>query len=160
MKALRIEKYSKDFSGLSVGEVERPQVGHGEVLVRVKAASLNPVDLQTIRGETKMMLPVAPPMVVGVDVAGVVESVGEGVRRWKPGQEVMGFVGIHRPRTIAQFAVVSADALALKPEGVSWEEAGAAPLASLWTTLTSCWVIKVYARPRAPARPVRPILWT
>jgi NADPH2:quinone reductase len=109
--------------------IDRPDAGTGQVLVRIHASGVNPLD-------TKIYAGAAPharhplPAILGLDLAGVVEAVGSGVERFRPGDEVYGMtggVGGH-PGTLAQFAAVDADLLAIKPTNLSMRESAALPL--------------------------------
>lgn len=100
----------------------------GQILVRMEAAALNPADLHIAGGEMKMMSPVKPPFVLGVDGAGVVESDGA---RFRKGQRVMFYTGLVHSGTLAEIMAVPETWLAQVPEGWSMEEAAAAPLALL-----------------------------
>lgn len=118
-------------------EVERPQPAPTEVLVRVLAAGLNPVDWKTRGGGGMSGLLGFPPLTLGWDVSGVVEEVGFGVTRFKVGDEVFGMVRFpHAGRAYAEYVTAPSRHLAPKP-AVSHVEAGAAPLAALtaWQAL-------------------------
>ena len=109
--------------------IARPDAGAGQVLVRIHASGVNPLD-------TKIYAGAAPharhplPAILGLDLAGVIEVVGSGVERFSPGDEVYGMtggVGGHAG-TLAQFAAVDADLLAIKPTNLSMRESAALPL--------------------------------
>ncbi|KAI8468435.1 MAG: alcohol dehydrogenase [Monoraphidium minutum] len=116
-----------------------PQRRAGEVLVRVAAASVNPVDVKTRAGVVPRPA-VAVPRILGSDVAGVVEEADAG-SRFKKGDRVFGCTGQHfftcRYGTYAELVSTPERTLALIPEGVSWEDAAAAPLAGMtaWQAL-------------------------
>lgn len=118
---------------LQVGTLDLPEVGESDVLLRVKAAGLNPLDYFVREGNYQQALPSAFPSVPGFDVAGVVEQVGPGVTRLKVGDEVFGMV--YRPvvqhGTFAERVVVPESYLTPRPRRLSWEAAGGLPLASL-----------------------------
>ena len=84
MKALLARCYGP-LDDLEFAEVPRPEPGAGQVLVRVEAAAVNPVDIALITGARQDALPVAHPFVPGVDVSGVVEAIGPGVDRFRGG---------------------------------------------------------------------------
>lgn len=117
--------------GLRLNEVDRPVPLPTEVLVRVKAASVNPVDVFASQGKayrSSLSLPFIP----GWDVAGVVEQVGYGTTRFKVGDEVYGMPWFPRPASAyAEFVVAPARHFASKPKGISFEAAAAVPLAGL-----------------------------
>ncbi len=111
-------------------DVERPEPGLGEVLVRVFASSANPID--TILRANGSFAGLEPPVILGADVSGVVEEVGAGVTDFAPGDEVYYTPEIFGPdsnRAYAEYHVVAADIVAEKPASLSHEEAAAVPLA-------------------------------
>jgi NADPH:quinone reductase-like Zn-dependent oxidoreductase len=127
MKAAVIEKYG----ALVVEDVECPEPAAGEVLVRVQASSVNAVDWYGFAGRPyvgRLLMGVRQPKSsrAGSDFAGVVEAIGSGVDRFAPGDEVYGAQG----GAYAEY-VVASDALAAKPENLSFEEAAAVPVAGL-----------------------------
>ena len=125
-----------DASVLEVAEAPVPVAGPGEVLVKVGAAGVNPVDTY-IRGGGFPALG-EPPFTLGWDVAGTVEQVGAGVERFAAGDEVYGLLTF--PGTgggYAEYAVVKASNLAKRPSWLTLEQAGAAPVVALtaWQAL-------------------------
>ncbi|MGB0586752.1 MAG: NADPH:quinone reductase [Limisphaerales bacterium] len=116
---------------IQIGELPDPQPGAGEVLVRVQAASVNPIDTYIRGGLVAMELPM--PFVIGSDLAGEVVKVGEGVSGWAAGDRVwasnQGLLG--RQGTFAELACVAADYLHAIPEGVSAEDAAAVALVGI-----------------------------
>jgi NADPH:quinone reductase-like Zn-dependent oxidoreductase len=128
--------YYTEFGGIDkikIGLIDLPEVGEGEVLLRVKAAGINPVDYVVREGHFQQVVPNAFPAVPGWDVAGLVEKCGHGASRLAEGAEVYGYV--RRPvvqhGTFAEHMVVPECYLALRPSKMSWEEAGGLPLAGL-----------------------------
>jgi NADPH2:quinone reductase len=108
---------------LEVREVERPRAAADRVLVRVRAAGLNRADLLQRRGRYPAP-PGAPPDIPGLEFAGEVESVGDEVGRWKPGQRVFG---ITAGGAQAEYVVVPESHVAEIPAGLGWAEAAAVP---------------------------------
>jgi NADPH:quinone reductase len=110
-------------------EVERPSPGPGEVLVRVVATAVNPVDAKLRADGRRMAL--QPPVILGYDVAGVVEEIGPGVSAFRPGDEVYYTPEIfgNQRGSYAEFNAAPASIVARKPAGLSFEEACAIPLA-------------------------------
>jgi len=110
-------------------EVERPSPGPGEVLVRVLATAVNPVDAKLRADGRRMAL--QPPVILGYDVAGVVEEIGPGVSAFRPGDEVYYTPEIfgNQRGSYAEFNAAPASIVARKPAGLSFEEACAIPLA-------------------------------
>lgn len=118
---------------LSLTEQPRPKVGPGEVLVKVRAAAVNPVDWKLMGGGLDAVMDVRFPVVPGWDVAGVVEEVGMDTPEWSVGDEVIAYARkdyVHGG-TFAEFVTVPVRAVAPKPSSASWEEAAALPLAGL-----------------------------
>ena len=120
MRALIVENLAADFVGCAVRDVPTPTPGPGEVLVRVKAASVNFPDLLMTRGEYQFKPPT--PFTPGLDLAGEVVALGEGVIGFAIGDAVVGGA---RLGAFAEYAVVSADALKPKPERLSFAQAAA-----------------------------------
>ena len=115
-----------------LGDLPTPTAAEGTVLIRVKAAGLNPVDNGIAAGMMAGMLPHEYPLVLGRDAAGVVEAVGDGVEGIAVGDEVLGHVLLAPPiqaGTLAEYAVLPAAAVAPKPAGLDFTTAAALPLA-------------------------------
>src|SRR5437868_4611265 len=113
---------------LTLREVERPDVAPDHVLVRVLAASVNAMDAHLIHLPLPRWLSrFSRPKTVGVDLAGIVESVGAGVTRFTPGDAVFGAAR----GAFAEFASARQDRLAAKPASLSYLEAAAIPVAGL-----------------------------
>jgi NADPH:quinone reductase-like Zn-dependent oxidoreductase len=108
-----------------------------EVLVRVHAAGINPVDWKIREGHLKEMLHHTLPLVLGWDVSGVVESLGSAVTRFKVGDEVFSRPDISRDGAYAEFIVIKESEVALKPHSIDHIHAAALPLAGLtaWQSL-------------------------
>lgn len=115
---------------LRPAETERPQPGPGEVLVRVRAVGVNPVDAATRAGYFSLIT--EPPAVPGWDVAGVVEAVGADATRFAVGDAVFGLPRFPKPAgTYAEYVTVPQNQLARTPAALTDAEAGALPLAGL-----------------------------
>ncbi|WP_225986364.1 NADP-dependent oxidoreductase [Rufibacter sp. LB8] len=118
---------------IKVGQLPLPEVKEGEVLVRVKAAGVNPVDAVVMAGYLEGMLPVEFPAIPGWDVAGVVEDRGFSARRFNVGDEVYAYA--RRPTvqggTFAEYIVLPESYLAQKPKNLSFAEAAGIPLVGL-----------------------------
>jgi NADPH:quinone reductase-like Zn-dependent oxidoreductase len=112
-------------------DVPEPTVGPRDVLVDVRAASLNPVDAKIRKGELKLVLSTRPPMILGCDVAGVVQSVGAEVTRFHVGDEVYGRLEKARMGGLAERVAADEGVLALKPKSLGFEEAASLPLVTL-----------------------------
>ncbi|MCK9686843.1 zinc-dependent alcohol dehydrogenase family protein [Scleromatobacter humisilvae] len=126
MRALIVRDVNADFTD---AQVERPVAREGEVLVRIHASGVNPLDTK-IRAGAAAHARHPLPAVLGMDLAGVVERVGPGVTRFRVGDEVYGLAGGigGLQGTLAEYAAVDADLLALKPANLSMREAAALPL--------------------------------
>jgi NADPH2:quinone reductase len=113
----------------TLGSVPRPVAGAGQVLVRVAASAVNPLDLKIHAGEAAHARQPLP-AILGLDLAGVVEAVGPGVTAFRPGDAVYGMTGGvgGLQGSLAEYAAVDADLLALKPANLSMREAAALPL--------------------------------
>jgi NADPH:quinone reductase-like Zn-dependent oxidoreductase len=129
MRAFRIHRFGGP-EALELQTVAMPRPGHGEVLVKVLASSINPVDIKTRDGRYPPIREDALPYTLGRDCAGSVAALGEGVSGWKPGQEVYAFVG-QGQGTHAGYVIVNQDALARKPSTLDHRVASAVPLAAL-----------------------------
>ncbi len=123
-QAIRIHNYAKS-EELKLEQVQHPAPQAGEVLVRVLAAGVNPVDWKITEGYMKNFRPVQFPYIPGRDISGIIEEIGPGVTAFQKGQAVFGqsAKGGYSEHTIA-----SVNTLALKPEMLSFEEAAAIPV--------------------------------
>ncbi len=144
MKALVVERYG-DKAGTHAGEMPDPQVGADDVLVRIRAASVNPLDLKLRDGDFKAILPYRLPLVLGNDLAGVVVQVGASVTRFTVGDEVYTRPDKDRIGTFAELIAVHQDDVAVKPATLTMEEAASLPLVALtaWQAL----VERAHVRP-------------
>lgn len=126
MQAAIFERYGRPFR---VTTISRPEPGPGEVLVRIRASGINPLDLK-IHDGTAAHARQPPPGILGLDMAGIVEALGPGVTGFKVGDEVYGMVGGVGgiQGTLAEFAAVDPDLLAPKPTNLSFREAAVLPL--------------------------------
>lgn len=129
MKAVVLHEYGGP-SKLKYEDVADPVAGNGEVLVRLAATSINPVDYKLRSGSYKDFMPLTFPAILGHDVSGLVRSVGPGVTGFTPGDKVMALAS----STYAELAVVKAAELAHIPDGLDLVEAAALPLVTLTGT--------------------------
>jgi NADPH:quinone reductase-like Zn-dependent oxidoreductase len=136
MKAFIIDRNGKKEVG-RIGEMPEPEGRDDDVLIRIHAASINPLDSKIRSGEFKLILPYRFPLILGNDVAGTVMRVGARVRDFKPGDEVYARPDDDRIGSFAEFIAVKEASLALKPANLSMVEAASLPLAALtaWQTL-------------------------
>lgn len=142
MKAFVVEKYGK--SGLHAAHMPEPTVGPRDVLVRVSAAGINPLDKMVRNGELKLLLKYKAPFVLGHDVAGVVTRVGADVRHFKVGDEVYARPRDLRIGTFAEYIAIDQADVALKPSSLTMEESAAVPLVALtaWQALVDIAQVK------------------
>ena len=133
MKAIRFHEYG-EASVLKLEDVPAPELGPGDVLVRVHAAGVNPVDWKIRAGYLKAFRPYPLPFIPGWDVSGVVETQGS---IFKPGDEVWGKPDMNRPGAYAEYIAVKESDLSLKPKSLDHVMAASIPLAGLtaWQAL-------------------------
>jgi NADPH2:quinone reductase len=126
MKALILEEFNTPYQ---LQNKPKPVAGKGEVLVNIKASGVNPLDLKIKSGQAGHAKAVIPG-IFGIDMAGVVEAVGEDIKGFKTGDEVYGMTGgiAGVQGSLADYAAVDADLLALKPRNLSMQAAAAVPL--------------------------------
>ncbi len=136
MQAFTFERYGKK-SALRLADVRTPELRDDEVLVQVHAAGVNLLDSKIRSGEFKLILPYKLPLILGHDVAGTVVKAGRHVRQFKIGDAVYARTDDFRIGTFAEFVPVKEASLALKPEGLTMEEAASLPLVALtaWQAL-------------------------
>lgn len=123
MKAVLLYEYGPP-ENLRYEETDDPDYGDNEVLVRVKATSINPIDYKLRSGAAKARMPIEFPAILGRDLAGEVVAVGRNVTGFAEGMRVMALAN----GTYAELAVAKADVLSPIPEGLSYEQAAALPL--------------------------------
>jgi len=136
MKALTFKRYGKS-PEIGITEVPRPALKADELLVKVHAAGLNPIDNMIPTGMFKPVLHFQLPAVLGSDLAGVVTEVGSHVTRFKPGDAVFASIFDLGTGAIAEYAVVPERAAALKPENLDFVQAASIPMVALtsWQAL-------------------------
>src|ERR1700682_1401297 len=135
MKALVLRKHGGLDELEVVGDYPTPQAGEGHVVIRVRAASFNYHDVFTVRGMPGIKVPL--PVLIGLDMAGEMAEVGNGVSGWKPGDRVLvnplnkkkGLMGEMLDGGMAEYCLVSADQLVAMPAHVTFEEAASLPVA-------------------------------
>ncbi len=139
MRAVALNEYGGP-EVLDVVDLPEPRLGPDVVMVRTRAAGVNPVDYKVRRGGLDGRFPCHFPLVPGWDVAGTVEDVGPDVTEFRPGDDVMGYVRRDHIQwgTYAELVPAPLRTVAPKPASVGWAEAAAIPLAGLtaWQALT------------------------
>ena len=131
MKAALLSGYDKNGRDLELREVPKPEPETGEVLVKVSAAGVNPLDNMIVRGEVKLIVPYSFPLVMGNELIGTIEALGQGVSKFAVGDRVYGRMPLAKIGAFAEYATVDASALAKVPEYLSDEEAACVPLTAL-----------------------------
>ena len=140
MKSIQIKRYG----GSEVVEINQNtpapnDPSAGKVLVRIKAAGVNPADWKIREGYMQQMMPLQFPSTLGMDFSGIIEKVGEGVSDFKSNDEVYGQASVIKGGSgaFAEMALASSDSIAHKPKTLSHEEAAGLPLVgvSAWQAL-------------------------
>lgn len=136
MKAFVVERYG-DADTVRAGDMPDPKAGAHDVLVRIHAASVNPLDLKIRDGDLKAILPYRAPFVLGNDLAGTVVAVGARVTRFTAGDEVYAHPDQNRMGTFAELIAIHQDDVATKPATLTMAEAASIPLVGLtaWQAL-------------------------
>lgn len=139
MKAITLEKFG-GVENFKIKDLPIPAITADEVLVNVKAFSVNPVDVKTrVGGSLAKELENDPPIILGWDISGIIEKVGTNVNNFKVGDEVFGMIKFGQSgKAYAEYVVAPAEHLALKPANITHPEAAASTLAALtaWQALT------------------------
>jgi NADPH:quinone reductase-like Zn-dependent oxidoreductase len=130
-RGVRFEQYG-GVEVLNVVDVDPPELGEGQLLVRVKAAGINPFESKLRRGFFEGQIPVSFPAAQGSDLAGVVEAVGPDVDDFSPGDEVLGTTA--KRGSHAELALTSQARVVPRPAALPWEVAG-----GLWTVATTAY---------------------
>ncbi|WP_342434173.1 NADP-dependent oxidoreductase [Paenibacillus sp. FSL H7-0442] len=130
MRAAQIQKYSKKIQ-VELNDVDMPQINNHEVLVKVKAAGVNPLDILNLNGSVRMIADYKLPLTLGNELSGVIEAVGDDVLNFKVGDSVYTRLPLNKIGAFAEYAAVNEDALSIMPENLSFIEAAAVPLTAL-----------------------------
>lgn len=131
MLAAQVEKYSKNNNSVKLVDIEKPSIGQKDVLIKVLAAGVNPIDNMIPRGEVKMIVPYKLPVIAGNEFVGIVEKVGEKVSKFKVKDRVFARLPLNKIGAFAEYVSVDENALALVPDYLSDIEAAAVPLTAL-----------------------------
>ncbi|MDB4222764.1 NADP-dependent oxidoreductase [Granulosicoccus sp.] len=136
MKAVQINGFG-DRSVLALNDIAIPTPAENEVLIKVKSASVNPVDWKIREGYLQPMLNHPLPLTLGWDVSGEVAAIGDNVTSLKVGDPVYSRPDIAKNGSYAEYMTVAANEVAVKPTSMSWQEAAGVPLAALtaWQSL-------------------------
>ena len=130
MKAAQIEKYSKEIS-VSVNEVPVPEPSDNEILIKVKAAAVNPLEILIVTGSVRLIQDYDMPLTLGNECAGVIEKVGKNVKDFQKGDKVYARLPLEKIGAFAEYVAVDHKAVANMPSGFDFVTAAAIPLAGL-----------------------------
>ena len=131
MRAAQLEQYNKNNISVKMVSLDIPVIGERDVLVRVSAAGVNPLDNMISRGEVKMIVPYKLPTVAGNEFVGVVEKVGANVSKFKVNDRVFARLPLDKIGAFAEYVAVNENAIAKVPNYLSDVEAAAVPLTAL-----------------------------
>jgi NADPH:quinone reductase-like Zn-dependent oxidoreductase len=136
MKAVRIHSYG-DASVLRYEDAPRPELSEGQALIRVHATTVNPFDCAVRAGYMASYFNYTLPLILGTDIAGVVEEVGPGANSFKPDDEVYGRGGVTGDGAYAQYVALPVSDMALKPPSLDFDHAAALPhvILTAWESL-------------------------
>ena len=130
MKAAQIERYSKEIK-VKINDIPIPSIKEDEVLVRVKAAAVNPVDILNLKGSVRLIQDYKMPLTMGKECSGVVEKIGSKVKRFHLGDKVYSRIPIKTLGAFAEFVSIKESALAHMAHGLDYDTAAATPLTGL-----------------------------
>lgn len=125
MKKIVFNRYGS-FDDLQMTDVQTPAIKSDELLIRVKVASINPLDWKLLEGQFKIITGFKFPKGIGIDFSGIVEKKGDAVSGFQVGDAVLGGVDAMKDGALAEYVVVKEAAISKKPEAVSFETAAAA----------------------------------
>jgi NADPH:quinone reductase-like Zn-dependent oxidoreductase len=130
MKAVQITSYTKNINTI-LSDIPVPQISDAEVLIQVKAAAVNPVELLILTGSIKLIQDYPMPLTLGNECSGIVEQVGSKVKEFQKGDRVYTRLPIGKIGAFAEYVAVEQDAVAKMPEGYDFNIAAAIPLTGL-----------------------------
>lgn len=142
MRAAQVKEYNKKSIAVQLVEMEKPSIGNKEILIKVLAAGVNPLDNMISRGEVKMIVPYKLPVTAGNEFVGLVEEVGSEVSNFKVNDRVFARLPLNKIGAFAEYISVVEAALAKVPDYLSDIEAAAVPLTAL-TTMQALDLMKV-----------------
>lgn len=130
MKAVQVERYSEDME-IRVAEIPVPEISETEVLIMVKAAAVNPLDLMNTDGSVKLIQDYSKPFTAGNECSGIIVRTGDAVRKFQVGDHVYTRLPVNRIGAFAEYAAADESAVAKMPVNLSFAEAAAVPLTGL-----------------------------
>ena len=131
MKAAILEKYNKNGNDLVIKNIDIPKVGDRDVLVKINAAGVNPLDNMIIRKEVHLIVPYKLPLILGNEFVGVIEEKGQDVKEFNIGDRVYARMPLDKIGAFAEYTTIDYKYISKVPEYLSDEEAAAIPLTSL-----------------------------
>lgn len=136
MRAIRIHNYGGS-EQMELESIAVPEPAAGEVLIKVHAAGVNPLDWKIREGYLAEIIPHTLPLTLGWDFAGEIVAIGQDVEKWRFGDAVYARPDFAKNGAYAEYIAVSADEIAPKPETLSWQKSAAVPLVTLtaWQAL-------------------------
>ena len=136
MQAIRIHQYGHE-DVLSYEQARIPDIGEDDVLIKVMATSVNPIDWKVREGFLRDRIPHNLPLILGWDVSGIIEACGKNVHHFSPGDEVYSHPNLARDGSYAEYICVNASEITYKPQTLSHKEAASLPLAGInaWKAL-------------------------
>lgn len=144
MKAVQIKGYSKEINTM-ISDIPKPKISDSEVLIQVKAAAVNPVELLIMTGNVKLIQDYPMPLTLGNECSGIVEQVGSNVKDFQKGDKVYTRLPIGKIGAFAEYVAVEQNAIAKMPKGYDFNTAAAIPLTGL--TAYQAIVEELEARP-------------
>ncbi|MBT9684217.1 NADP-dependent oxidoreductase [Pseudoflavonifractor sp. MCC625] len=130
MKAVQIKNYSKNIN-TTLNDIPKPQISDSEVLIQVKAAAVNPVELLILTGSVKLIQDYPMPLTLGNECSGIVEQTGSKVREFQKGDRVYTRLPINKIGAFAEYVAVDQKEIAKMPKGYDFATAAAIPLTGL-----------------------------
>lgn len=136
MRSVRIQNYG-GVEQMKLQVTEIPEPSENEVLIKIHAAGVNPLDWKVREGYLAEVLPHTLPLTLGWDFAGEIASIGDNVDQWRLGDAVYSRPDFSKNGAYAEYITVSADEIAAKPQTLNWQESAAVPLVTLtaWQAL-------------------------
>jgi NADPH:quinone reductase-like Zn-dependent oxidoreductase len=137
MKAIQLHEYGGIDKFIYADDVAIPEPQTGEVLIKVHAAGINPLDCKIRAGKFAQVFPFQLPVILGMDVAGTIAAVGSGVTDLSVGQEVYGIATMARGGSYAEYAIASQEAIAPKPQTIDFVQSASIPVVAMtaWQSL-------------------------
>src|SRR4051812_26163331 len=126
MRAAQMQKYSKEVK-VELNDIKISEINSREVLVKVKAAGVNPLDILILNGNIRMISDYDLPLTLGNELSGVIEAVGKDVENFHVGDHIYTRLPVNQIGAFAEYAVVNKDAISIMPKNLSFIEAAAVP---------------------------------